>query len=90
MDRSSGDEPITVEVGKDLSIAELAALVREIVGYRGKILYDTSKPDGTPRKLLDVSKLKGLGWQPKISLEEGVEQTYNWFIGALPATDGGL
>ena len=75
---------INVGVGEDLSIAELAALVREVVGYEGEIVHDTSKPDGTPRKLLDVGKLKNLGWWAKTPLREGVERTYDWYLGTLP------
>ncbi len=74
------EQIINVGVGEDISIAELAALIKRIVGYEGKIVYDTSKPDGTPRKLLDVSRLFALGWRPKISLEEGIRQTYAWFL----------
>ncbi len=74
------DEIINVGVGKDISIAELAALIAEVVGFRGKIIYDTGKPDSTPRKLLGVSRLFALGWRPKIGLREGVEQIYRWFL----------
>jgi GDP-L-fucose synthase len=80
MDNYSADEPINVGVGEDVSIAELASLTREIVGYGGEISYDTSKPDGTPRKLLDVGKLNSLGWHSSTSLREGVEQTYRWLV----------
>jgi GDP-L-fucose synthase len=73
-------EMINIGVGKDLSISELADLIREIVGFNGTIYYDRSKPDGTPRKLLDVGKLTALGWQPKISLREGIEMTYRWYV----------
>ena len=72
-------EHINVGVGHDLSIFELSQLVADVVGYRGEILTDPSKPDGTPRKLLDVSRLSALGWQPQHALREGVEQTYKWF-----------
>jgi GDP-L-fucose synthase len=58
----------------------LALLIKDIVGYAGELEFDTSKPDGTPRKLLDVSKISELGWKPKISLKEGVEGTYNWCL----------
>lgn len=70
---------INVGTGEDISIAELASLISTVVGYTGKIVYDTSKPDGTKRKLLDVAKLHNLGWQHKISLEEGIRSTYDWF-----------
>lgn len=70
---------INVGIEKDISIGALARLVKDVVGYRGEIVFDTSKPDGTPRKLLDVSKLKGLGWKPKIGIRSGIKQTYEWF-----------
>jgi len=69
---------INIGFGKDISILELAGLIREIVGFRGDIICDPSKPDGTPRKLLDVARLAALGWQPKISLHEGIRKTYDW------------
>ncbi len=71
---------VNVGVGDDVSIAELASLVSEVVGYQGRIVYDTTKPDGTPRKLLDVSRLDGLGWKAKIGLRDGVTTTYQWFL----------
>ena len=74
------DEIINVGSGSDIGIRELAELVGEIVGYRGRIVFDGSKPDGTPRKLLDVTRLTALGWQPKIPLQAGIEQTYSWFL----------
>jgi GDP-L-fucose synthase len=70
---------INIGVGQDISIQELAELIREVVGFEGKVVNDTSKPDGTPRKLLDVSRLNNLGWEAKISLNEGVKETYNWY-----------
>ncbi|WP_036165282.1 GDP-L-fucose synthase [Massilia sp. 9096] len=70
---------INVGTGEDVTIAELARLVGETVGYRGRIVFDTSKPDGTPRKLLDVGKLKQLGWQASTSLQEGLRRTYQAF-----------
>lgn len=70
---------LNIGTGEDLSINDLANLISLIVGYEGEIIYDSSKPDGTPRKLLDVSRLKQLGWQCKIPLEEGIKQTYEWF-----------
>ena len=64
----------------DCSIKELALSIAEVTGYRGKVVFDTSKPDGTPRKLLDVSKLKALGFEAKISLKVGLKQTYDWYL----------
>ncbi len=70
---------LNIGVGEDISILDLAHLVKKVVGYKGDIQHDLSKPDGTPRKLVDVSKLFSLGWRPKTSLQEGIEFTYNWF-----------
>lgn len=67
--------------GSDLSISELALLVARVVGYDGPVEWDTSKPDGTPRKLMDSSQLRGSGWTPAISLEEGIRSTYEWYLG---------
>ncbi|MGY1886105.1 GDP-L-fucose synthase family protein [Blastococcus sp. SYSU DS0753] len=78
-------EPINVGVGADLSIRELAELVADVVGYEGRLEFDTSKPDGTPRKLLDVSKLHGLGWRARIDLRTGLEETYAWYQEQLAA-----
>jgi GDP-L-fucose synthase len=71
---------INAGTGEDLTIKELAHLIKNIVGFEGKILHDLSKPDGTPRKLLDVSKLNALGWKPKIALEEGIGKVYQQFV----------
>jgi GDP-L-fucose synthase len=76
---------INVGVGRDISVRELAELIREVVGYEGRIDHDTSRPDGTPRKLMDVSRLTGLGWTASIPLEEGVRRTYEWFLEHGPA-----
>ena len=70
---------INVGTGKDVTIRELAETIAEIVGFKGDLVFDTSKPDGTPRKLLDVSRLTNLGWQPSIGLKEGIHQTYEWY-----------
>jgi GDP-L-fucose synthase len=75
-----GEDIVNVGVGGDISIRELAELVREITGFQGEIVNDTTKPDGTPRKLLDVSRLHALGWQAWIPLRDGIEQTYAWFL----------
>jgi len=80
MNHYEESEIINIGVGKDISISELAELIKDIVGFKGAIRYDRSKPNGTPRKLLDVGKLKALGWQPKISLREGIELTYGWYV----------
>ncbi|MFC1772750.1 GDP-L-fucose synthase family protein [Pseudomonadota bacterium] len=80
LENYDGEEIVNIGVGEDLSIAELAAIVCEVVGFEGEIVYDSSKPDGTPRKLVDVSKINGLGWRAKIGLHDGVEQTYQWFL----------
>jgi GDP-L-fucose synthase len=76
------DEPetINVGVGEDVTIRQLADTVAEIVGFTGEIVFDSSRPDGTPRKLLDVSRLRALGWGPRIPLREGIESTYSWFL----------
>jgi GDP-L-fucose synthase len=71
---------VNVGIGSDVTIAELAALVRRTVGYTGAERFDATRPDGTPRKLLDVSRLTQLGWTPRIGLEEGLRQTYRWFV----------
>ena len=76
------DEPgiINVGTGQDSTIAELAQLIARIVGYSGNLVFDAAKPDGTPRKLLDVTRLSNLGWRASISLENGIRSTYNWFL----------
>ena len=73
-------EIVNVGTGVDVSIGELAELVKKVTGFNGEIVFDTSKPDGTPRKLLDVSKLHNLGWKDNISLEDGLTNAYNWFL----------
>ena len=70
---------INVGTGKDIAIKDVALLIQEIVGYQGELVFDSSKPDGTPRKLLDVSKLTGTGWRPQYILQEGIKLTYTWF-----------
>ena len=80
LDNFSQPGPINVGTGVDLSIRELADMVREVVGFTGELRFDASKPDGTPRKLMDVSRLQNAGWSAKIGLREGLESTYQWFL----------
>jgi GDP-L-fucose synthase len=83
MDVYEQPEHINIGVGTDITIGELAEIVQKIVGYNGDIVYDKSKPDGTPRKLVDVSKIFALGWRPRIPLEEGIMNTYTWYSEAF-------
>jgi GDP-L-fucose synthase len=80
MQHYDGEEIVNIGVGEDLSIAELAELVKKVVGFEGKIVYDPGKPDGTPRKLVDVSRINGLGWSAGIPLEAGILATYQWYL----------
>ena len=80
MQTYSGEDFVNVGVGDDVTIRELADLIKEVVGFEGKIVQDLTKPDGTPRKLMDVSRLSSLGWKAKIELADGVKETYNWFL----------
>lgn len=89
MDHYESDEIINVGAGQDVEIRELARIVKEVVGFEGDITFDTSKPDGTPRKLLDVSKITKLGWKPKIGLREGIKQTYEAYREELKAMGHG-
>ena len=83
MQEYDSDEHINVGTGVDVSIKELAETIADVVGYTGKINWDTSKPNGTPRKVMNVDKIKSLGWEPKISLREGIASAYDWFKGTL-------
>ena len=80
LEKYDSPEIVNVGCGEDISIRELAELVCEVVGFDGELSWDKTKPDGTPRKLLDVSKLRGLGWTPTISLRDGIAQAYDWFL----------
>jgi GDP-L-fucose synthase len=80
MQNYSGEQQINIGWGKDLTIAELATTVAEVVGYTGKFRYATEKPDGVPQKLLDVSRLTAMGWQPRIPLREGLANVYKWYV----------
>ncbi|WP_100486940.1 GDP-L-fucose synthase family protein [Sporolactobacillus pectinivorans] len=80
MDHYDGPDIVNIGVGKELTIRELAERIKKIIGYTGEIRFDTSKPDGTPRKMIDVSKLNDLGWKATISLDQGLERTYREFL----------
>ncbi len=80
MQTYDGAEILNVGVGEDIRIAELAELIARVVGFEGELAFDRTKPDGTPRKLLDVSRLHALGWRHSIELEEGIRSTYEWFL----------
>ena len=79
MQKYDGEDHINVGTGEDVTIKELAETIVDVVGYKNDYEWDTSKPNGTPRKVLNVDKIKSLGWEPKISLREGIESTYEWF-----------
>jgi GDP-L-fucose synthase len=80
LENYDGDVALNVGTGEDITIRELTEIIADVVGYQGEILWDTEKPNGTPRKLLDVSKLKALGWSPKLALREGIASTYEWYL----------
>ena len=80
MEKYSGLVHVNVGSGKEVRIKELAELVKEVIGFEGDLIWDSSKPDGTPRKLMDSSKLANLGWIPKVSLKEGLVDTYKWYL----------
>jgi GDP-L-fucose synthase len=80
LERYSGDRIVNIGTGNDVSIRELAELVRNVVGYQGQLEWDSSKPDGTPRKLLDVQKIFDLGWQASTPLRDGIQASYQWFL----------
>ena len=80
MQHYDGAELINVGSGIDVSIKQLAQMIKEVCGYKGKIVFDTSKPDGVLRKLLDSSRIKKLGWKPKVALAEGIAKTYRWYV----------
>ena len=86
LENYDGEVALNVGVGQDVSITELAEIIRSIVGFEGNVKWDSSKPDGTPRKLLDVSRLTDLGWKPGINLEDGIRSTYEWYLNnTIPA-----
>ncbi len=89
MERYDSPEIINVGWGEDVTIAELATLVADIVGFRGAVVFDRSKPDGTPRKLLDVGKIRALGWQARTRLPDGIRATYDWYLASLKQARAG-
>jgi GDP-L-fucose synthase len=80
MDNYSGNDLVNIGTGEELSIRDLALLIKDVVGFNGELCFDTAKPDGTPRKLSDVSRLHGLGWRHRIRLEDGLKATYQWYL----------
>ncbi|HEY5512031.1 MAG TPA: NAD-dependent epimerase/dehydratase family protein, partial [Geomonas sp.] len=80
MERYEGWDPVNIGSGEELTIGELARRIGAVVGFTGEIRFDSSKPDGTPRKLCDVSKIHALGWRHRITLEEGLRSTYAWYL----------
>lgn len=80
METYEGNDFFNIGTGKEITIKDLAELIKDIVGYEGKIVWDISKPDGTPRKLLDVSRLESQGWKYKMELNDGIKETYEWFL----------
>lgn len=80
MNKYNDNEIVNIGIGEDLSILELAKIIKDVVGFQGEIITDPTKPDGTPKKLLDVSKLHNLGWKHKTNLKEGIKITYDWFL----------
>lgn len=79
MENYDGEEHVNIGTGKEVTIGELASMIKEVVGFEGELRFNSSKPDGTPRKLLDISKLEGLGWKYSVELRNGIEESYKWF-----------
>ncbi len=88
MENYEGSDIVNIGYGSDISIADLSALVKQAAGYEGEIVYDCSKPDGTPRKLVDTGRITSLGWKPRIGLEEGIRDAYRWFLEHVEAAPG--
>jgi len=80
LEKYQGELPLNIGCGADITVAELAAIVREAVGFDGRLTFDATRPDGTPQKLLDVSRLSALGWRPRFALRDGIADTYRWFV----------
>ena len=80
MNNYEEEDHINIGTGEDVSIKELVETIADVVEFKGEFVWNTDKPNGTPRKLLDVSKIKSLGWKPTVSLREGIEKTYDWYL----------
>ena len=80
MQNYNESEIINIGTGKDIRIKDLAEIIKNIIGFEGSIFWDKAKPDGTPRKLLDVSRIHSIGWKAQTSLEEGIKKTYEWYL----------
>jgi GDP-L-fucose synthase len=85
LERYDSPEIINIGTGEDVTIRELAETICKVVGFQGELTFDTTKPDGTPRKLLDISKIKSLGWSPRVGLREGIKRTYRWYLENMTA-----
>jgi GDP-L-fucose synthase len=90
MDRYDGPDPINLGSGWELSIEELARLLLEVIGHTGELVFDKSRPDGMPLKVLDSSRLRSMGWQPKNGLRSGLEITYTWYLTHGRGSNGGV
>lgn len=90
MDHYDKAEIVNIGVGHDISISDVAALIAGVVGFDGEIVYDSTKPDGTPRKLVDAEKINDLGWNAAIDLKEGINETYRWFLSHIPHSAGDI
>ena len=90
MQHYSDERPINIGCGEDLTIRELASLIAQVVGFKGRFEHDLTRPDGTPRKLLDVSRLAALGWRPRVDLATGIRITYDWYLDEVAAGLRGL
>lgn len=88
MEKYDGADIVNIGTGSDIPIGELAQLVKKVVGYEGEIMFDTAKPDGTPRKLVDIGRITALGWRPEIGLEDGIADAYRWFLENVNAAPG--
>ena len=90
IDKYDDVETINIGTGKDLTIKEISEIVKNVVGFQGEVVWDDSKPDGTPRKLLDVTKLNNLGFKPHLDLKTGIRNTYDWFRQGLVSSKSDL